>query len=148
MLPALIGVIVFLLIAWGLYTLYTSTSKQAAQQQLQDISNANPNGKTIVIYMFHVDWCPHCKKAMPEWKQFVDEYNGKLIGGYTIECKDVDCTDSKSATIKALTDKFEVTQFPTIKGVMPDEKGKEITVDYDAKVKKTNLEQFVLSMAQ
>jgi thiol-disulfide isomerase/thioredoxin len=147
-LPTLIGLVVFVLVAWGLYTLYVK-SAQETNNDLANVSNASPNGKTLVIYMFHVDWCPHCKKALPEWNQFVEEYDKKIIGGYTVECKDVDCTDNKSPTIKALLDEYKVEQFPTIKGVVPGgPDGKNTVVDFDAKVKKSNLEQFVISISQ
>ena len=31
----------------------------------------------IQIYLFHVDWCPHCQRAMPEWSAFKQQYHGK-----------------------------------------------------------------------
>lgn len=139
------GIAIFVGIMYYAYTLYLAKS---SSNNSTDIANANPSGRTITVYFFHVDWCPHCIKALPDWQMFVDEYNGKLVGGYTVECKDTDCTDNKNPAIKTLLDKFKVEQFPTVKGVVVGNGGKEITVDFDAKVKKTNLEQFVVSISQ
>ncbi len=147
LLPRIIAIVVAIGILVGFYYLYQYTREQQAQKQLKDIANANPNGRTVTIMMFHVDWCPHCKKALPEWKAFCDEYHGKQVGGYMVECKDVDCTNNKDAAIKSLMDKYKVEQFPTIKGFLAGKDGVETTVDFDAKVTKSNLEQFVISVA-
>ena len=36
------------------------------------------------LYMFKVDWCPHCKKALPIWEDLAAEYQGKNINGYKL----------------------------------------------------------------
>jgi thiol-disulfide isomerase/thioredoxin len=146
-LPRIITIIVVVVIAAGLYYLYQHAQKVEEEKQMKNIANANPNGYTLSILMFHVDWCPHCKKALPEWRAFCDEYDGKQVGGYMVECKDLDCTDNKDPAMKSLTDKYIVKQFPTIKAVLAGKDGVETTVDYDAKVNKKNLEQFVISVA-
>ena len=112
----------------------------------KDVANSNPNGRLITVYMFHVDWCPHCKKAMPEWDLFSDHYNTTSLNGYQIECRDVDCTNTDDPVVKRLIEKYELKQYPTIIGVMPDSKGKDTRVDYDAKVKKQYLDKFLTSL--
>jgi thiol-disulfide isomerase/thioredoxin len=147
LLPRIITALVVFAIVVGLYYLYQHARKTEQEKQLKNIANANPNGHTVSILMFHVDWCPHCKKALPEWRAFCDEYDGKQVGGYMVECKDLDCTESKDPALKSLMDKYKVNQFPTIKGVLAGKDGVETTVDFDAKVTKKNLEQFVISVA-
>lgn len=115
-------------------------------QVFKDVANSNPNGRLITVYMFHVDWCPHCKKAMPEWDLFSDHYNTTSLNGYQIECRDVDCTNTDDPVVKRLIEKYELKQYPTIIGVMPDSKGKDTRVDYDAKVKKQYLDKFLTSL--
>lgn len=112
----------------------------------QDVANASTSGRTITIFMFHVDWCPHCKKALPEWNMFSEQYNGKGSNGYQIECKAVDCTNSDDPEVKGLIDKYSLKQYPTIIATIPGPGGKETRVDYDAKVKKTYLDQFISSL--
>lgn len=128
------------------YTYLYLPKKQT--QKMRDVANAEPNGKTITVFLFHVNWCPHCKTALPEWNMFKDEYNGKLVNGYVIECVDTDCTDNKRPEIASVLEQYKVEYFPTVKGVMIDSAGKNITVDYNAKVNRSNLEQFVLSLSQ
>jgi len=112
----------------------------------KDVANANTTGRTITIFMFHVDWCPHCKKALPEWNMFSDQYNGKSLNGYQIDCKAVDCTNTDDPNVKGLVDKYSLKQYPTILATVPGLKGKETRVDYDAKVKKDYLDKFVTSL--
>lgn len=113
----------------------------------KNVANSSPNGRTITIFLYHVDWCPHCKKALPEWQAFSDVYNGKQINGYQIECKEVDCTNDKDPNIKLVVDKYSLKQFPTVIAILPGPDGKEMRVDYEAKVKKDYLEKFANSVA-
>lgn len=123
--------------------IYLPNKKDAV---FKDVANSNSVGKTITIYMFHVDWCPHCKKAMPEWQMFSDQYNATSLNGFQIECKEVDCTKSDDPQVKSMVDKYNLKQYPTILAVVPGIKGKETRVDYEAKVKKQYLDQFVTSL--
>ena len=124
------------------YPSVTSTNK------FKDVANITPTGKEITITMYHVDWCPHCKKALPGWKQFTDEYNGKNVNGSKIVCVDLDCTDNKDPKIKNLLEKEPVIDsFPTVRGVMVGNDGKEINIQYKSKITKDNLEKFVLSIS-
>ncbi len=101
-----------------------------------------PLGGNLTVYLFHVEWCPHCIKALPEWNEFKAEYNGKTVQGFKISCVDVDCTEDSSPDIKALMDTYEISSFPTVKGVM-ENGGKKKVLSFEAKVNKKNLEKFV-----
>lgn len=126
----LVGVIAYYsFMKWGTLT---------KEQKTTDM----PLGGNLTIYFFHVDWCPHCKTAAPEWNAFKDEYNGKTVKGFKITCVDTDCTDDSSPEIKALMDKYNIESFPTVKGVLENE-GKSKVMSYEAKVNKKNLEKFV-----
>lgn len=113
----------------------------------KDVANANPTGRVITIMMCHVDWCPHCKRALPEWKMFSTEYNGKLVSGYKIDCKEYDCTNADDPKISKILDEYKIKQYPTVIAIVPSEDGKELRVDFEAKVAKKNLETFVISVA-
>jgi thiol-disulfide isomerase/thioredoxin len=78
----------------GLYAYNGFQSQQ--KNKFSDVANANRRNKDAVVYFFHVDWCPHCKKALPEWKNFVSKYDKKEINGYRIKCVDKDCTKETS----------------------------------------------------
>ena len=111
------------------------------------------------IYFFHVDWCPHCVKATPEWNVFVEQYNNKIVNGHLVQCYDIDCTDDNGdaviqfandeATgisptpikITELIHKYNIESYPTIKLTIDD-----TIVEFDAKVSRDNLIKFVNSM--
>jgi len=144
MLYVVLMVILVVSIAYYVYkNVYLPTKKEKV---FRDVANSNPTGRTATFFMFHVDWCPHCKKAMPEWNMFSDQYNNTSLNGYQIDCQSVDCTNSDDPTIKSLVDKYELKQYPTVIAVIPVANGKEVRVDYEAKVKKQYLEQFVTSV--
>ena len=138
--------VIFIVIGFYAYKqFYPSVN---ATNKFSDVPNNNPAGKEITITMYHVDWCPHCKKALPAWQTFADEYNGKNVNGSKIVCVDVDCTDNKDPKIKNLLEKNpKIDSFPTVRGVMVGNDGKEITIQYKSKITKDNLEKFVLSIS-
>ena len=94
--------------------------------------------KEALIYFFHADWCPHCKKAQPEWNTFMMSHDNKLKNGYKIKCISVDCTDDKESTAKQLINQYNVESYPTVKMVKDNK-----TIDYDASVKSGSLNKFV-----
>lgn len=101
------------------------------------------SGKTIIVYFFTADWCPHCRNAKSSIDDFERDYNNKQISGKTILISRVDCTDSEvDAVAKQISD-FGVTSFPTVK--IKDSSGN--TFEFDAKITKENLVGFVESVA-
>ena len=87
------------------------------------------------LYFFYTDWCPHCKKAKPEWQNLKDTIGDSKVNGYSINFIEVDCEKEK-----ALADKFKVEGYPTIKLAKGDE-----VVEYDAKPSTDTLVQFLQS---
>ena len=140
-----ISAVIISVIYYAYYSIYLP---QTQDKIFADVANSNPNGRTITVFMFHVNWCPHCKKALPEWTIFKDKYNKTVLNGYVVECIDIDCTDTDKSNIASMLEKYNLEYFPTIKGVLPDTvSGKELVVDYDAKVTNANLEKFVMSLS-
>ena len=88
--------------------------------------------------MFKVDWCPHCKKALPEFQSVQNEYEGKTINGYKLQLVVVDGEDPAN---ESLVNNFNVQGYPT---VVLTKDGKNI--EYDAKVEKSTLQQFINTM--
>lgn len=146
-LPMIYVAILLIVVIAILYYVYAKIYLPNKEEKVfKDVANSNPTGKIVSIFMFHVDWCPHCKKAMPEWQMFSDQYNNTSLNGYQIECKEVDCTNTDDPTVKSLVEKYSLKQYPTILAIVPGSKGKETRVDYEAKVKKQYLDQFVSSL--
>lgn len=146
-LPMIYGSLFLAVVAGVCYYIYVNIYlPKLNTRKFQDVANANSSNGGITIFMFHVDWCPHCKKALPEWNMFSDRYNGTFLNGYQIECKSVDCTESEDPAIKNVITKYKLQQYPTIIAILPSVNGKEMRVDYDAKVKKEYLDKFISSI--
>jgi thiol-disulfide isomerase/thioredoxin len=97
-------------------------------------SGGNTSVKNAELYLFYTDWCPHCKKAKPEWAKLKEMYGGnKKINGYILSFIEVDCEAEPD-----LANKFNVTGYPTIKLV----KGNQI-VEFDGKPQVSTLENFL-----
>lgn len=96
----------------------------------------NSNSQNIAdVYMFKVDWCPHCKKALPIWEDFSDEYQDKTINDYKLNFILVDGEADPETT-----DKFNIEAYPTIKLVKENQ-----IIEYDAKPDRDTLLQFLNS---
>jgi thiol-disulfide isomerase/thioredoxin len=114
--------------------------KKPVSNPAKDVANANRRNIGVSILFFHVDWCPHCKNAIPEWQQFVAQFDGKEVNGYTIQCVDMDCTNETS-DITAAINRYNIDSYPTIKMLKDDE-----VIEFDSKITKYSLEQFVEKM--
>jgi len=136
---------VFLTVGYYAYKRYINNLP--AKNPHADVANRLSTGKDITITLYHVDWCPHCKKATPEWNQFKDEYNGKLINGYKVSCVDIDCSDDDDQRIKDMLNKKKIESFPTVKATIEGRDGKEMTISFESKTTKKNLEKFLLSIS-
>ena len=105
-----------------------------------NVSNANRRNKEVDIIFFHVDWCPHCKKALPEWNTFKQQYDGKETNGYVVKCIDMDCTTESSDVARAINT-YKIDSYPTIKMIKEQQ-----TIEFDSKITVNSLEQFVNTM--
>lgn len=71
-------------------------------------SNCGMNNETL--YFFYADWCPHCKKAMPEMHDF-EAYAKKTFPGKKVkQISIVDPVEPEASIISCLN----VTSVPTV----------------------------------
>jgi thiol-disulfide isomerase/thioredoxin len=134
--------IIFLVIIFSAVSLffYNRYLKQKiVKNKFQDVANADNRAPTADIYFYHVDWCPHCVKAQPEWNKFVEANNNKLINGVILVAHSIDCTDNNDPSIKDILQKNNINSFPTVKLTIDGEG----TIDFDSKIKQSSLESFV-----
>jgi len=139
----IIGIIVFIIfIVAGYYAYNTFYVKQQKKKEsgYSDVANAVTDKIEVIIYFFHVDWCPHCKTALPEWEKFKNEYNNKEKGKYIIKCSAVNCTDETSE-ITGLINDYNIEGYPTVKMLKENNK-----IEFDSKITYHTLEQFVDSV--
>jgi thiol-disulfide isomerase/thioredoxin len=119
---------------------YENFYKKTVDNKFADVANANRRNKEAEIMFFHVDWCPHCKTALPEWSTFKRQYNNKELNGFIVKCKDIDCTKENSS-VTSLINTYSIESYPTVK-LLNDGK----TIDFDSKITSHTLEQFVTTM--
>lgn len=134
---AIVAIIFYYVVQFAYERYY---KKPKDERKFKDVANTNTRGEELLIYIFHVDWCPHCKTALPEWNTFRDTYNGKQVKGYNIKCIDVNCT-SESNEVQSYINQFEIESYPTVKMVKEGEH-----IDFDARITSDNLETFIEAM--
>ena len=142
--PKMVGyaflVLFFAVLAQQMYNRYVKSSSAASYYE--GYSNAPESGAAATpvatIRMFKVDWCPHCKKALPEFQQIENEYSGKTVNGHKLEFAVVDGEDSAN---QSLVNEYKIQGYPTI---VLTKGGKNI--EYDAKVDKPTLDKFINTM--
>jgi len=142
----LIGFVAFIVLVVVIYYIYKQNlipelTKMFNQMQglpvtanIEDV----PGDKHAVLYLFKVDWCPHCKKAVPVFEEVEKAYNDnknedKRINGYYVSFKVIDCEADPTTA-----DKYKVEGYPTIKL----DKGGEV-IEFDAKPDKDRLLEFL-----
>tara|TARA_Y100000992_G_scaffold302368_1_gene276268 strand:- start:6440 stop:6925 length:486 start_codon:yes stop_codon:yes gene_type:complete len=125
-----IGFIIFIVVLYNVYKYLKMNYKKVENFTSNDDNSAK-------LIMFHVDWCPHCKKAIPDWNAFKNEYNDLKINNYKLKVTDFDVTEDTPEN-KKLVQKYNVKGYPTI--IL--EKNNNI-IECELKPNKTNLEDFV-----
>jgi thiol-disulfide isomerase/thioredoxin len=134
---------VILLLSAAVYGYYNFYLAGTSNKLFNNVSNEGfeNGGKIVTIYFFHADWCPHCKKAQPEWDNFYSNYNGQSINDYTVNLVDVNCTDETDKQVKEYISEYNIQGYPTVKMVKEDK-----VIDFDANVKSQSLQQFLNDM--
>lgn len=129
--------VLFLFILFGLVGMYAFkwfAEPMISNPNSDDIANANFRTGEVQVYIFIADWCPHCKKAKPEWLNFKSDYDGKDINGQTLKLIDVDCTDGTDPRIQ----QYNINGYPTAFMMNGNQR-----IDFDSKITENNLIQFV-----
>ena len=130
----------FAVLAQQMYNRYVKSSSNSSYYE--GYSNAPSSGAAeppvATIRMFKVDWCPHCKKAQPEFEKVEEKYQGKVINGHKLNLVVVDGEDPNN---ESLVNEFKIQGYPTI---VLTKDGKNI--EYDAKVDQPTLVKFINTM--
>jgi len=133
--------IVFILLGYYSYNeFYVKKLAKKEEKQFSDVANADNRKKELIIYFFHVDWCPHCKTAKPIWDDFSKKYDNTVKKEYKILCLAKNCTEENSE-ITGLINEYGINSYPTIKMLKDGKK-----IEFDSKITSDTLDQFVTSM--
>lgn len=130
----------FAVLAQQIYNRYGKSSNNYSYYE--GYSNAPNSGvaepPVAVIRMFKVDWCPHCKKALPDFQSVQNQYEGKVVNGHKLKFVVVDGEDPAN---ESLVNEHKIQGYPT---VVLTKDGKNI--EYDAKVDEPTLQKFINTM--
>jgi thiol-disulfide isomerase/thioredoxin len=110
-----------------------------AQNIMEGYSGSGGDGKSAELILFHVDWCPHCKTAKPEWETAKSTFDGKKINGYNVVFTDVNCTN-ETKEIEKMVSTYKIEGYPTIKMIKDGQ-----VIDFDAKPTQSSLTKFINS---
>lgn len=132
--------IIFIIVGYYTYNTFYVKPDKTKELGYSDVANASTDKIEIIVYFFHVDWCPHCKTALPEWEKFKNEFNNKEKGKYIIKCNSVNCTEETS-DITSLINEYNIEGYPTVKMLKDNNK-----IEFDSKITYNTLEQFVDTM--
>jgi thiol-disulfide isomerase/thioredoxin len=132
-----IAIIIFALASYYGYHKFAKSILKT--DETKDVANANRRNKVADLYFFHVDWCPHCRTAMPVWNSFADDYNGREINGVTVKCHTINCTDEDDPKVTDKVNMYDIQSYPTVKLVLGD----GTVVEFDAKIERESLSDFL-----
>jgi len=136
----IIAIVVIIIFSIVIYYLNKSTFKKVNNNIFTDVANSNIRNREVTIFFFSVDWCPHCKKALPEWEKFKADNNGKEINGYVLRCVEIDCTNETSDVTRAINE-YNIESYPTVKMLKNNQK-----IEFDSKITNTALNSFAVTM--
>jgi thiol-disulfide isomerase/thioredoxin len=135
----IISLIIFISLSYYLFITFIkpniSFSYVTNKEYINNDLNKN-NNDDVLIMLFKTEWCPHCKKALPEWYKFVDyidELNETI--DYTIRSSIIDCDKQED-----IANKYNIESYPSIILLY-----KNKTYYYDASADKDNLITFLES---
>lgn len=135
----ILAAVLFIVLAVYLYYKYVAPKLKPSYIANREVlpNGSNVSEKQAELMFFFAGWCPHCKTAKPIWESVKNEYENKNINGYKLIFTSIDCTKENDET-ENLMNKYNVEGFPTIKLLKDNQ-----IVEYDAKVTKETLEQFI-----
>ena len=93
----------------------------------------------VVVYLFYVDWCPHCKTAKPKMAEVQKNLakNNNKVNGNTVQIELVNCEGSEEE--RNLAKNNDVKAYPTI---VATKNGSKIA-EYENNITVDNLEKWI-----
>ncbi len=136
----LLGLIIFIVALYYVISTMKPASYVSNKEVVPGKKGSSAVEKTVTIYLFYADWCPHCKRAKPTWNEVKTDYEGKTVNGYLVHFEEINCTE-ENEEVADMIRKYKVEGYPTIKM----QKGAQV-IEFDAKITRDNLEKFISSV--
>lgn len=132
--------IFILFVVIGYYSYKWFAKPVIENQETKNMANYNGRLSEARLMLFTADWCPHCKKAKPEWENFTKTNDGMEIGNYKIVTESVDCTEGDDPRIQ----QYGIDGYPTLILV----KDQDQRINFDAKITEDNMNGFINNALQ
>lgn len=87
------------------------------------------------LYLFYASWCPHSKKAMPEWTRFKKRFRSDAKRHNAVSFEEVDGDDEANTSVLK---SFNIDAFPLVRM----EANNKVYV-FEGKITERNLNSFV-----
>lgn len=145
--------VLLVLLAFIIFTCscYTIMKFVRNKGNVESFDNSN-----VKLIMFHVDWCPYCKTALPVFKKIKDNYDNVVVNNKKIKVISLDCTDDTEKipefnnntidhilnNFKIKGTKYSIEGYPTI--VLADSNNNIIS-EFDKNTTYDNIETFINS---
>lgn len=124
--------LIFLALAIYVYITYVTPKLKPQYAENKEFIQKTETSEAE-LYFFFTEWCPHCKKAKPEWQKLKDEFADKKVNNTTVYFREIDCDKNEE-----VADKFKVDGYPTIKLVKEGQ-----IIEYDAKPNYDTMVEFL-----
>lgn len=129
--------VIFIIVCY--FSWYRIVKPKITDNKFKNVANINNRKRSVDIYFFFTDWCPHCTKAKEPWVNFKEAYNKKIVNNYEINCIDINCTDDIDGEVENIINTYKIDSYPTIKMTIDGDE----TIEYDAKITFKSLETFI-----
>lgn len=106
-----------------------------------EFKNSEAMSSKADLLLFHVKWCPHCKKLNIEdedsdWQKFKTLNDGKTFGNYTLSIKEGNPEEDDEW--KKKQESYKIEGYPSVVLIKDEE-----IYEYDAKIESDTLQAFV-----
>lgn len=140
--PFTILIILAIFVAVGYWAVQKYSPQVKRENAFHDVANQYATDKEATVTLYYATWCPACKRAKPEWDDFVNEYSeNKKVNGYLIRCNEVDCSNNDDPQIASIIQENKINGFPTVQMYVDGN-----VIHFDSAVTKSTLELFVNKM--
>ena len=137
----MMAVVVILILVGVYFIVQKNRAKEGFENSINNMNEKpNPKEDEVMLVLFFVDWCPHCKSVKPEWEKLM-KLNNTKVNGKNIKIQAANAEGSQVEKEAARDNNVE--GYPTIKLISQSE-----VVDYNGPRNADDMGKFVKDYCQ